>query len=142
MVLTRDITLTNTRKVFLCNTRNKDQLIKALLVQLRKLGFLTQQSEGDTDTFILEKGLQEATHPTIDVVAEDTDILIFLIHHWGNSKNKVFFNTEKRQKSTKVNKWWNIECFKEGNNSDCMNDILFTYAYGGCDTTLTIHRKD
>ena len=45
VVLTRDVTLTITREVFLRNTGNKDQLIKDLLVQLGELGFLTYQSE-------------------------------------------------------------------------------------------------
>ena len=117
------------------------QLIKAFIVQLRELGFLTYQSEGDVDNIIVERALQEATHSTVNVVAEDTDILILLIHHWDNSKNDVFFNTEKKQKSTKMNKWWNIECFKEGNHSDWMGDILFARSWGGCDTTSAIHRK-
>ena len=121
------MTLTTTREVFLC--KSKDQLIKASLVQLKELGFLTYQSEGDADTFIVERALQQATHSTIDVVAEDTDIVVFLINHWENSKNDIFFNTEKRQESTKVNKWSNIECFKNGNASDWMDDILFTHAW-------------
>ena len=121
------MTLTTTREVFLC--KSKDQLIKALLVQLKELGFLTYQSEGDADTFIVERALQQATHSTIDVVAEDTDIVVFLINHWENSKNDIFFNTEKRQESTKVNKWSNIECFKNGNASDWMDDILFAHAW-------------
>ena len=121
------MTLTTTREVFLC--KSKDQLIKASLVQLKELGFLTYQSEGDADTFIVERALQQATHSTIDVVAEDTDIVVFLINHWENSKNDIFYNTEKRQKSTKVNKWSNIECFKNGNASDWMDDILFAHAW-------------
>ena len=121
------MTLTTTREVFLC--KSKDQLIKASLVQLKELGFLTYQSEGDADTFIVERALQQATHSTIDVVAEDTDIVVFLINHWENSKNDIFFNTEKRQESTKVNKWSNIECFKNGNASDWMDDILFAHAW-------------
>ena len=121
------MTLTTTREVFLC--KSKDQLIKASLVQLKELGFLTYQSEGDADTFNVERALQQATHSTIDVVAEDTDIVVFLINHWENSKNDIFFNTEKRQESTKVNKWSNIECFKNGNASDWMDDILFAHAW-------------
>ena len=121
------MTLTTTHEVFLC--KSKDQLIKASLVQLKELGFLTYQSEGDADTFNVERALQQATHSTIDVVAEDTDIVVFLINHWENSKNDIFFNTEKRQESTKVNKWSNIECFKNGNASDWMDDILFAHAW-------------
>ena len=51
------MTLTTTRELFLRNTRNNDQLIKALLVQLRELAFLTCQREGDADTFIVERTL-------------------------------------------------------------------------------------
>ena len=115
-----------TCQVFPSNTRNKDELIKALLLQLRQLGFLTYQSEGDADILIVDSALQEALS-IFDVEAEDTDILVLIIHHWYNSKNDIFFNTEKRQNSTKVKKWWNIVCFKKGNASD-WTDILFAHA--------------
>ena len=133
------MTLTTTCQVFPSNTRNKDELIKALLLQLRQLGFLTCQSERDADIFIVDSALQEALS-IFDVEAEDTDILVLIIHHWYNSKNDIFFNTEKRQNSTKVKKWWNIVCFKKGNASD-WTDILFAHAYGGCDTTSTTITK-
>lgn len=120
------MTLTTTCQVFPSNTRNKDELIKALLLQLIQLGFLTYQSEGDADIFIVDRALQEALS-IFDVEAEDTDTLALIIHHWYNSKNDIFFNTEKRKKSTKVKKWWNIVCFKKGNASD-WTDILFTHA--------------
>ena len=122
------MTLTTTRELFLRNTRNNDQLIKALLVQLRELAFLTYQREGDADTFIVERTLQWATHSTVYVVTEDTDILILLFHHWDNSKNDVFFNTEKKLKSANMNEWWDLEFFKEGDASDWMDDILFAHA--------------
>ena len=96
--------------------------------------------EGYADIFIVERILQEATHSIVDVVAQDTDILIILIHHRDNSKNDFFFNTEKRQNSTKVNKWWNIECFKEGNASDWV-DVLFSHAWDDCDTASAIHQR-
>ena len=118
VVLTRDMTLTTTCEIFLRNTRNKDQFIKALLVQLKEPGFLTYQSEGDADTFIVKRALQEAT--TLQSM-----LWLKILTYWSSlsitgttRKNDVFFNTEKRQKLTKVNKWWNIVCFKGGNASD------------------------
>ena len=118
VVLTRDMTLTTTCEIFLHNTRNKDQFIKALLVQLKEPGFLTYQSEGDADTFIVKRALQEAT--TLQSM-----LWLKILTYWSSlsitgttRKNDVFFNTEKRQKLTKVNKWWNIVCFKGGNASD------------------------
>ena len=97
--------------------------------------------EGYADIFIVERALQEAAHSIVDVLAQDINILIILIHHWDNSKNDFFFNTEKRQNSTKVNKWWNIECFKEGDASDWMDDILFSHAWDDCDTASAIHQR-
>ena len=58
VVLTRDMILISTHEVFIHNTRNKDQLIIALVVHLRGLDFLTYQSEGDADNFIVERALQ------------------------------------------------------------------------------------
>ena len=39
-----------------------------------------------------------------------------------------------------VNKWWNIECFKEGNASDWV-DVLFSHAWDDCDTASAIHQR-
>ena len=75
--------LTTTRELFLRNARNNDHLIKALLVQLRGLAFLTYQREGDADTFIVERTLQWTIHSTVYVVTEDTDILILIFPSLG-----------------------------------------------------------
>ena len=48
-------------------------------------------------------------------------------HHRDNSKNDVFFNTEKKLKSANMNKWWDMEFFKEGDASDWMDGILFAH---------------
>ena len=98
VVLTRDMTLTTTCEVFLRNTRNKDQFIKALLVQLKESGFLIYESEGDADTFIVKIALQEAT--TLQSM-----LWLKILTYWpslsitGTTRKKTFSSTLRRGKS-------------------------------------------
>ena len=141
IVFKDEMTPTTTREVFLRNAKNKDKFIKALSKRLREIGVITYQSDGDADTLIVQKALDEAAHSTVDVVAEDTDILVLLIHHCNDTRQDIFFNTEIRRKFSKLIKWWNIRHFKEGNLSKWIDMILFAHAWGGCDTTSAMHRK-
>ena len=139
VVLTRDMTLTTTCEVFLCNTRNKDQLIKALLVQLKELGFLTYQSEGDADTFIVKRALQEAT--TLQSM-----LWLKILTYWsslsitGTTQKMTFSSTLRRGKSWP--KWISggILCVsKEG--MLVIEWIFYMYMLGVVVTTSAIHCK-
>ena len=46
--------------------------------------------------------IEEATKKDVDVVAEDTDILILLIYHWNQDLHEIYFNTKLKKKQEKV----------------------------------------
>ena len=57
----------------------------SLLVQhLKDAGFESVQSKGDADTLIAKTALEYAVDDTVTVSAQDTDILIILLHHWSS----------------------------------------------------------
>ena len=62
------------------------------------------QSKGDADVLIIEKAIVEVTKEDLDVVAEDTDILILLICHWNQHEDlhEIYFNTELKVCSARV----------------------------------------
>ena len=67
-------------------------------------GINTLQSKGDTYALIIKKSTEEATKKDVDVVAENTDILIILIYHWNQYEDlhEIYFNTELRVKQGKL----------------------------------------
>ena len=48
--------------------------------------------------------IEEPTKKDVDVVAEDTDILILLIYHWNQHEDlhEIYFNTKLKKKQGKV----------------------------------------
>ena len=100
--VTEKMILTSNREVFLRNQINKKNFIKLLCQVLTQSGIDTLQSKGDADVLIVKKSLEEAVRNDVDVVAEDTDILILLLHHWKINMNEIFFNTELKVNQGKV----------------------------------------
>ena len=67
-------------------------------------GINTLQSKGDAYALIIKISTEEATKKDVDVVAENTDILIILIYHWNQYEDlhEIYFNTELRVKQGKL----------------------------------------
>ena len=67
-------------------------------------GINTLQSKGDAYALIIKKSTEEATKKDVDVVAENTDILIMLIYHWNQCEDlhEIYFNTELKVKQGKL----------------------------------------
>ena len=45
-------------------------------------GQVVHQSTGDADTMIIQCALQYAIKSEVNVIADDTDILVLLMYHW------------------------------------------------------------
>ena len=78
---------------FLANTTNKNNFITLLGQYVTDMGVAVHQALGDADTLAvvsvaLEKALNGQMY--VSVLAEDTDILVLLLHHWQQCMN-VFF---------------------------------------------------
>ena len=88
--------VTFNREAFLANTNNKDQLIKLLCARLKEAGFSVMQCEGDADISIVKTGIEYAkVGRNVAVVAEDTDVLVLLMHHWKEGMGQLMFGFEK-----------------------------------------------
>ena len=96
--------LTTNRETFLSNHVNKDQFTKLLSQKLLQSGINTLQSKGDANVLTIKKATEEATKKDVDVVAEDTDILILLIYHWNQHEDlhEIYFITELKVKQGNV----------------------------------------
>ena len=82
------------------NRWNKAQFISLLSRYLVSDAQIVYNSTGDADTLIASCVLQIALEgQEVNVIADDTDVLILLIHHWRESMADVYFLSEPRSTS-------------------------------------------
>jgi len=69
---------------------------------LQSDGQSVRNSAGDADTIIVAKALQIVSEgKEVNVVADDTDVLILLMYHWIDSMADVYFWSEPRKSEKK-----------------------------------------
>ena len=124
---------------FLANDNNKDKLIKLLMLSLRTCGINTIQSSGDADVDIASTALTLASSQehAIAVVADDTDILVLLVHHFHQSMSDIFFVARSKRLSENSDISIRSVCQKLGH--EVCQQLLVIHAVGGCDTTSALY---
>ena len=119
-----------TREKFLDNMHNKSQLILLLSSTFRKYQIIVEQCDNDADTSIVREALAAATEESVEVRAEDADVLAMLVNHSSSTNFLVFLTTSKD--SYDVRKIRDALC--ERNRSY----LLFCHAFTVCDTVSAI----
>ena len=84
-----------TRAKFLNNMHNKSQLILLLSSTFRKYQIIVEQCDNDADTSIVREALAAATDKSVEVQAEDADVLAMFVHHSSSTYFPVFLTTSK-----------------------------------------------
>ena len=95
-----------TQDRYLSCIENKAEFIKFVSTILRQSGIEVHNCSGDADSSIVVKSLDRASlqNGPIHVVADDTDIVIMLLHHWKpDIHDDVYFVQER------FNKTWSIK---------------------------------
>ena len=67
------------------------------------------------------------------MVADDTDVLFLLVHHFENNFEDIYFRSEKASKT------WSIRDIVQTISPVVRENILFLHAWSGCDTTSAIY---
>ena len=118
---------------FLANVDNKAELIISLERCLNEAGVSTKCCVADADTTIVSSALGYAREgASVRIVANDTDILIVLIHHWDETMADIFL----RRPSAKAGlNEYNIRDIVASVDPVVKRHILFAHAWSGCDTT-------
>ncbi|KAI4802447.1 hypothetical protein KUCAC02_020283, partial [Chaenocephalus aceratus] len=109
------------RAKFLDNTNNKSELIHLLSSTFRKHNITVEQCDNDADTSIVREALAPATDDSVEVRAEDADVLVMLVHHIPSTNHPLFFTTSKGSYDVRR------ICY-----------LLFCHAFTGCDTVSAI----
>lgn len=123
---------------FLANSRNKQRLINLLANTLRSAGCTVHHAKGDADLLIVTKAIEGAEIRDTVVVADDTDILVLLVHHAQNTTCNVWFKPSTKKESKKPSKFCNITALRSHLGSVICEYILFAHAVLGCDTTSRV----
>ena len=124
-----DVKVLVPREKFLDNESNKAQLIVMLAETLRRNGINVQQCHDDADTSIVQAALNEATDAPVDVRAEDTDIMVLLIHHAVD--HPIFFKTTRDTS-------YEIAKIRENLPERHLKYLVFLHSFSGCDTVSAI----
>jgi len=124
---------------FLSNSNNKAQLIKALALRLRSKGHVVIECDGDADRPIVIKAIEIAREQEdVTVVADDTDILVMLVHMWDETLGNIFLRHEAKKSIKKDLEIINIKNVASNLPSYAKECLLFIHAWSGCDTTSAL----
>ena len=128
--LTGSTQCTMTKARFLANGHNKSQLICLLRESFRTKGYRVATAEDDADTLIVREAIQTALSHTVEVRAEDTDVLCMLVAHCTPALFAISFQTKSG-------------CFEVNTIYNKLPDgkrkvLLLAHAFSGCDTTSSI----
>ena len=129
---------------FLANDRNKSQFIDLFKQCLSRDGHNVKQSEYDADTLIVKSVLDLARSGYVTTtVADDTDILVLLLHHYrSTAMADIFLLSEAAKRQRQGIKFINVRRLVNLLGQTLVSHLLFIHAWSGCDTTSAIFTKE
>ena len=94
--VTPELTISCDREVFLANEKNKGALIMIMSAEMANQNILVCQAKDDADTLIVKTAMDLVTsvNTPVVVVAQDTDILVLLCHHWPSNCSNLYLQSD------------------------------------------------
>ena len=123
---------------FLSNKENKQRFIHMLSDKLEQVGCKAHHASGDADLLIVQTAVAAANIRQTVVIADDTDVLVLLIHHAAEVASNVWFQPTPKRNTQKMNRCWNIGATRTHLGTNVTKYILFAHAILGCDTTSRV----
>ena len=122
-----------TKAKFMSNGVNKTNFISYLRELLQDSGIEVCKARDDGDTLIVKIALAENdSDNAVEILAEDTDILVLLLHHSPSALNSLYFTTNKGTYDVK-------KLYTKLSDNE-KSRLLFLHAFTGCDTVSGIYR--
>jgi hypothetical protein len=87
------------------------------------------------DTNIVKTALGIAIENPVTIMADDTDILVLILHHFKNEMRDIYFYSAATRRSKEGPKIFSIRTLTSHLDSKILKNILFVHAWSGCDTT-------
>ena len=139
ITLSLDTCISDDQQSFFANALNKADFIQLLSSCLHNEGFIIIQADADADTDIVATALREAAcQKSVAVAADDTDILILLVHHLKDYMNDIVLVSQNRNKVTKQCNQVSIHEVQRAVGRQVSRQLLAIHAIGGCDTTSAV----
>ena len=127
------------QEAFFANIANKVGFIAMLTDHLQANGHIVKQAQADANTLIVSTALDFAKNQqTVEVIANDTDILIMLLYHWQVDMANIFIHKVTggaRRKLVGPSTIHSVQDVSSKVDPVIKNNILFIHAWSGCDTT-------
>ena len=119
------------QQAFLANENNKNSFIQLLRSHFASSSIETHQSDGDADTDIVYAALTlGARNEQVGVVANDTDILVLLVHHVTPEMPAIYFISEAKKTNKTPTKYINIHQVQRNIGPTACQQILAIHAFG------------
>ena len=132
----REIEVTGNNKVmtskakFLSNSQNKNGLIKLIIGACQEIGIAGEQAISDADTLITKRAIESSSEGAVNVIANDTDILILLLYHRESFQNFVFLSEGEKS--------YDIHQIASSMSAPEKRSILLVHSFSGCDTVSAV----
>lgn len=126
------------QEVFLSNSENKRKFIALLSKRLEENQHYVMTAPGDADAHVGLHAIEKAEEKQTVVVAEDTDILVLLLHHLGPSSSDVYLVNHSSIKDKSFTAL-HINAIQRSLGPSLAKCILFLHAFLGCDTTSRLY---
>ena len=128
----------NNQYIFLSNSKNKSQFIEQLKNRFLGTDIKVMQSENDADTMIVNTVINMAKQgKECTVVADDTDVLVLLVHFFENEMANIYFLSEASKRSKEGLVVLDISPIVANISHECKENII-AHAWTGCDTTSSV----
>jgi len=129
VAFSKDMKLTMRKDVFLANKMNKQRFISMLSEHFDRAGCQTINAVGDADLLITQTAIRASQTRDVVVIADDTDILIFLCFYAEMNTKKLLFIPEPRRNSNDIRRW-NIQTTKAALGMNTCNGLLHSCHLG------------
>ena len=116
---------------FLSNSKNKTELVGFLSDALRRAEISAVCCRDDADTAIVKSALDNAHGGSVNVRAEDADVLIMLVHHTTTQHHQILFTTSKGS--------YKVDEIIASLTEQQRRFLLLLHAFTGCDTVSSIY---
>jgi len=127
------------QEAFFANIPNKVGFIAMLTDHLKTNGHVVKQAQADADKLIASTALDYAKNQqTVEVIANDTDILVLLLHHWKDDMANIYVHKViggTKRKLVGPSTIYSIKDMSSKVDPIIRKNILFIHAWSGCDTT-------
>lgn len=124
------------KELFLANQDNKQKFLSFLGDKMQEAGCTVIHSAGDADLLIVKTALNYAQLQNVEVIGEDTDLLVLLCYYFDRqAANNIFLRSDCRKTGGKAIKIWDIRATADILSESICSALPGFHSVTGCDTT-------